>query len=150
MVKYMDNLEYKKIVEKNKPEENKFLNLVISFLVGGFVGLLANFSMDVYAYYFHLSTKDASSYMLITFIFVASFLTAIGVFDKLVKKAKMGLIIPITGFAQSITSSILDYKSEGPIYGFGSNVFKLAGSVILYGIVSAYVFGLIRYLVFGG
>ena len=73
----MDNLEYKKIVEKNKPEENKLLNLVISFLVGGFVGLLANFSMDVYAYYFHLSTKDASSYMLITFIFVASFLTAV-------------------------------------------------------------------------
>ena len=68
----------------------------------------------------------------------------------MVKKGKMGLIIPITGFAHSMQSSILDYKKEGPIYGFGSNVFKLAGSVILYGVVSAYVFGLIRFIIFGG
>ena len=62
----------------------------------------------------------------------------------------MGLIIPITGFAHSIQSAILDYKNEGPVYGFGSNVFKLAGSVILYGVVSAYVFAIIRFLFFGG
>ena len=88
--------------------------------------------------------------MLITFIFLACLLTAIGVFDNLVKKGKMGFIIPITGFAHSMQSAILDYKKEGPIYGFGSNVFKLAGSVILYGVVSAYIFAMIRYLIFGG
>ena len=88
--------------------------------------------------------------MLITFIFIACLLTGVGIFDSFVKKGKMGFIIPITGFAHSMQSAILDYRKEGPIYGFGSNVFKLAGSVILYGIVSAYVFGLIRYLFFGG
>ena len=88
--------------------------------------------------------------MLVTFIFIACLLTGLGVFDNLVQKGKMGLIIPITGFAHSMQSAILDYKKEGPIYGFGSNMFKLAGSVILYGVVSAYVFGLIRFLVFGG
>ena len=88
--------------------------------------------------------------MLITFIFITCLLTGLGIFDKLVKRFKMGLIIPITGFAHSMQSSILDYKKEGPIYGFGSNIFKLAGSVILYGIVSAYIFGLIRYLLYGG
>ena len=88
--------------------------------------------------------------MLITFIFLACLLTAIGVFDNLVKKGKMGFIIPITGFAHSMQSAILDYKKEGPIYGFGFNVFKLAGSVILYGVVSAYIFAMIRYLIFGG
>ena len=62
----------------------------------------------------------------------------------------MGLIIPITGFAHSMQSAILDYKKEGLVYGFGSNMFKLSGSVILYGVVSAYVFGLIRFLIFGG
>ena len=86
---------------------------------------------------------------LITFIFIACLLTSLGVFDKFVKIAKMGLIIPITGFAHSMQSAILDYKNEGPIYGFGSNMFKLAGSVILYGVVSAYVFGLIRFIIFG-
>ena len=146
----MNSLKYKQIVDKYKPKENKFLNLLISFLVGGFIGLLANLLMDIYSYFFHVSTKTSSNYMLLTFIFVTCLLTSFGVFDKLVKKGKMGLIIPITGFAQSVQSAFLDYKSEGLIYGFGSNFFKLAGSVILYGIVSSYVFGLVRFLIFGG
>lgn len=146
----MESDVYRKIVNKHKPKERKVLNLFISFFVGGFIGVLANLLINLYSYLFHLSSKQSSSYMLITFIFIACFLTSIGVFDKLVKKGKMGLIIPITGFAQSVQSAFLDYKTEGLIYGFGSNFFKLAGSVILYGIVSSYVFGLVRYLLFGG
>ena len=61
----------------------------------------------------------------------------------------MGAIIPITGFAHSMQSATLDYKNEGLIYGFGSNMFRLAGSVILYGVVSSYIFGIIR-LILGG
>jgi stage V sporulation protein AC len=68
-------------------------------------------------------------------IFVGSFLTALGVFDSLVSKAKCGLIVPTTGFAHSIASSALDYKKDGLITGLGANFFKLAGSVILYGIL---------------
>ena len=146
----MNNKDYQKIVDRNTPAENKGFNLFVSFVVGGFMGLLANLLIDLYSFFFHISFTKASSYMLITFIFIACFLTAIGVFDKLVKKGKMGLIIPITGFAHSMQSSMLDYKKEGLIYGFGSNAFKLAGSVILYGITSAYVFGVLRYLIFGG
>lgn len=150
MVNYMDSFKYKEIVERHKPKESRFFNMIISFLVGGFIGFLANFLIDIYSYFFHLSSKSSSNYMLFTFIFVTCLLTSLGVFDKLVKKGKMGLIIPITGFAQSVQSTFLDYKSEGLIYGFGSNFFKLAGSVILYGIVSSYVFGVVRYLIFGG
>ena len=61
----------------------------------------------------------------------------------------MGLIIPITGFAHSVQSAALDHKKEGLIYGLGSNIFNLAGSVILYGVLSAYFFGLIRFLIGG-
>lgn len=146
----MEKERYEKIVNKYKPKENKLQNLLISFITGGVIGLLANFLIELYSYIFHISTKESGGYMLITFIFIACLLTGLGVFDKLVKKFKMGLIIPITGFAHSIQSALLDYKKEGPIYGFGSNMFKLAGSVILYGVVSAYIFGLIRYLLFGG
>ena len=146
----MDTQKYQKIVDKHTPKENKANNLITSFITGGLLGTLANLILELYTYIFHISTKEASGHMLVTFIFIASLLTGIGVFDNLVKKGKMGLIIPITGFAHSMQSAILDYKKEGPIYGFGSNVFKLAGSVILYGVVSAYVFGLIRYLIFGG
>ena len=65
-------------------------------------------------------------------------------------KAKAGLIVPITGFAHAMTSAMLDYKKEGLVTGIGANAFKLTGSVILYGVVSAYIFGMVRYLFFGG
>lgn len=146
----MDTQKYQKIVNKHLPKENRVGNLIIAFVTGGFLGTLANLILKLYTYLFHISTKEASGHMLVTFIFVACLLTGLGVFDDLVQKGKMGLIIPITGFAHSMQSAILDYKKEGPIYGFGSNMFKLAGSVILYGVVSAYVFGLIRFLIFGG
>ena len=76
--------------------------------------------------------------------------TALGFFDKLVNFARCGLIIPITGFAHSMTSSAMEYRKEGLVTGIGMNIFKLSGTVILYGVVSAYIFGIIRYVIFGG
>ena len=146
----MESKKYQKIVDKHAPIENKGSNLIVAFIVGGMLGLLGNLLMDVYSYYFHIPTQEAGTWMLVTFIIVACLLTGLGIFDNLVKKGKMGLIIPITGIAHSMQSAILDYKKEGPVYGFGSNVFKLAGSVILYGVVSAWIFGMIRFIFFGG
>ena len=146
----METKKYQKIVDKHVPKENKAENLITAFIVGGLMGILANFLLELYGYLFHISTNQAGGYMLITFIFIACLLTGLGVFDNLVQKGKMGLVIPITGFAHSMQSAMLDYKKEGLVYGFGSNAFKLAGSVILYGVVSAYVFGLIRFIFFGG
>jgi stage V sporulation protein AC len=88
--------------------------------------------------------------MIITLIFIASLFTAIGFFDNLVMFARAGLIVPITGFAHSMTSAAIEYRKEGLVTGIGANIFKLTGTVILYGVVAAYVFGIIRYLVFGG
>ena len=82
--------------------------------------------------------------MSVSLIFVGSLCTALGFFDKLVTKFKCGLLIPITGFAHSMTSAALDYKKEGLIYGFGSNMFKLAGSVIVFGVLSAFFVALIK------
>jgi SpoVA protein. len=147
-----DIVEYKKyenIVKKYTPKEEKIGNCIRAFISGGLLGMLGNFLVDSYSYIFNITTKDASVIMIATLIFIACLLTSLGVFDNLVKIGKMGLIIPITGFAHAMQSSTLDYKNEGPIYGFGSNMFKLAGSVILYGISSAFIFGLIRYLLGG-
>lgn len=146
----MKNEQYKELVNRHLPKENKIKNAFISFIVGGLIGVLGNFLLDLYSYYFHISQTDSSVYMIATLIFIACLCTALGFFDDFVKFGRMGVIIPITGFAHSMQSAILDYKNEGLIYGFGSNVFKLAGSVILYGVVSAYIFGIIRYLVMGG
>lgn len=147
---FMDRFEYKKIVDRHKPKENRVANLVISFLVGGFIGVLSVFLTDFYSMILDISSKDASSYMIVTLIFFACLFTALGFFDKWVNFARCGLIIPITGFAHSLMSAALEFKKEGLVYGIGSNMFKLAGSVIVYGIVSAFIFSIIRLFIMGG
>lgn len=146
----MNKERYKELTKKIVPEENKVKNGLIAFLVGGLLGLLGEVIVRVLENSFDVAHKDATSVMLVILIFTASLLTALGVFDNLVAKAKAGLIVPITGFAHAMTSAMIDYKKEGLVTGIGANAFKLTGSVILYGVVAAYVFGTIRYLFFGG
>lgn len=146
----MEAKTYEKIIEKHKPKETRVKNGIIAFVIGGLVGVLGQLLIDLYSYWFNVSTKDASIFMIVTLIFLASLFTALGFFDKWVTFAKCGLLIPITGFAHSMTSAGMEYKKEGPIYGIGTNIFKLAGSVILYGVVSAWFFGLLRLLIMGG
>lgn len=146
----MEKANYEKIVNKHKPTETRAQNAFIAFVTGGIVGVVAQLITEVYVVWFDISTKDASSFMLVTLIFIACLFTALGFFDKWVTFCKCGLIIPITGFAHSMMSAGLEYKKEGPIFGLGSNVFKLAGSVILYGVVSAWFFGLLRLIIMGG
>lgn len=146
----MNEQKYKELTSKIVPKEDRLKNAIISFLVGGFMGLLGQVIVFILENSFDVKHKDATSIMLVILIFIASLLTAMGVFDNLVSKTKAGLIVPITGFAHAMTSSMLDYKKEGLITGIGANAFKLTGSVILYGVVSAYIFGTIRYLFFGG
>lgn len=146
----MDKLTYDKIIKKHKPKEDSFKNELIAFLVGGMVGLLAQIMTDIYAYIFHISSPDASTFTIVTLIFIGCLLTCLGFFDNVVRKCGAGLIVPITGFAHSMMSAALEFRKEGFINGIGANMFKLAGSVIVYGVVSAYIFGLIRYLLFGG
>lgn len=146
----MDKERYKEITSKIVPQEDKVKNGIVAFLVGGFIGLLGEIIVFVLENNFNVAHKDATSIMIVTLIFIASVCTALGFFDDLVSKAKAGLIVPITGFAHAMTSAMLDYKKEGLVTGIGANAFKLTGSVILYGVVSAYIFGMVRYLFFGG
>lgn len=146
----MQKEKYKKLVDKNIPKENVGINALKAFLIGGIMGLIGQGLIDLYTNLFDISTKDAAPFMIITLIFTGSLLTALGVFDKIVSWANCGLIVPITGFAHAMTSAAMEYRKEGLILGIGANIFKLTGSVILYGVVAAYVFGLIRFLFFGG
>lgn len=142
------NIEkYKKIVDKNTPKENVITNGLIVFFAGGTLGALSELLLNLYCMWFNLPRKESGVLVILTLIVIASILTAFGIFDVLVSKLKSALIIPITGFAHSMTSAALEYKNEGLVMGIGSNIFKLAGTVILYGVVSVYVFGLIRMLV---
>ena len=141
---------YQQLVKRISPKEDKLKNSIIAFISGGLIGLFAQFLANFYQSTFSIDNSNSVSLVIVTLIFLASLSTALGFFDKLVCIFKCGLIIPITGFAHSMTSAAIEHKKEGPIYGIGNNIFKLAGSVIMYGVVSAAVFGTIRYIIFGG
>lgn len=145
----MEKNKYKDLVNRQTPKENIIGNGVTAFIIGGCMGILAEFLIEFYSYILHISSKEASTFMIVTLIFVGCLLTCLGFFDKWVGKAKCGLIIPITGFAHAMQSAALEYRKEGLVTGIGANMFKLAGSVIIYGVVSAYSFGLLRLLLFG-
>lgn len=146
----MDKNRYKEIVDKNTPKENRLKNAIVAFLVGGALGTFSELLLRCYTIWFNMPRKEAGVLVILTLIVIASILTACGVFDVLVSKVKAALIIPITGFAHSISSAALEYKHEGLVLGIGANIFKLAGTVILYGVVAVYFFGIIRLIVMGG
>ena len=125
-VLFMNKEEYAKLVKKYTPSEEKLKHALIAFLVGGIIGILACF---IYA----------NVWTLLIIIALASLFTGLGFFDNWVSFTRCGLVIPITGFAHSVTSAALEYKKDGLITGLGANIFKLAGSVILYGIISAFL-----------
>ena len=85
--------------------------------------------------------------MVMVIVFAAALLTGLGIYDKLAQICGAGLFIPISGFANSLTACAMEGRSEGPIYGIGSTMFKLAGSVLTYGIVAAYTLGIVRWAV---
>ena len=141
--------KYLEIVERHTPKENRIMNMIITFLAGGILGTISEALLRGYMIWFNLSRKDAGVMVILTLIVLASLFTAMGFFDTWVNVLKSALIIPITGFAHAITSAAIEYRREGLILGIGSNIFKLAGSVILYGIVSVYVLGILRVLLGG-
>lgn len=146
----MTNEKYNEFIKKYTPKENSIKNALIAFIAGGLLGSLSELLLQVYEYYLNLPRKESGVLVTLTLILISSILTSLGIFDVLVTKLKSALIIPITGFAHSMTSAALEYKTEGLILGIGANVFKLAGTVILYGVVSVYIFGLLRLLLIGG
>lgn len=145
----MEKRKYQSIVKKYTPKENRFYNGLVAFFIGGLMGVLGEILIEVYSYFLNIPTKEASVFMIVTLIFFGCLFTCFGFFDRVVHFAKCGLIIPITGFAHAMQSAALEFRKEGMIMGIGANMFKLAGSVIVFGVVSAYVFGLLRLIIMG-
>ena len=143
----MEKEEYLKIVKELTPKENKLKNALYAFLIGGLVGFIGEIINLFLSSLFNLDISISSAWTALIVIFVSCLCTGLGFFDNLVSKFKCGLIIPTTGFAHSVMSASLDYKKDGLITGLGSNFFKLAGSVILYGILSGFVMGIVKVII---
>lgn len=146
----MNDKKYKEIRSRNIPKPPIVKKIIISFIVGGLIGVLGQLLIMIYSSFENISFNESTNLMMVTLIIVTSLLTGLGIFDKLVSMCGAGLIIPITGFAHSTVSSAMEYRKEGLVSGIGSNIFKLSGTVIMFGVASAYIFGLIRLIIFGG
>lgn len=132
------------------PRTNHLKTLIMAFVVGGIICIIGQIIHDVIRALFPYLERDAvNSYVTLIMIFLGSFLTAIGVYDDIGKFAGAGSIVPITGFANSVTSPAIEYKSEGVIYGIESKMFVVAGPIIVTGIVCSVIVGII-YLIIGG
>lgn len=145
----MKKEDYQKLVKKIAPKEHRLKNLIIAFFTGGSIALIGEIITTILINSFGISRVEAGGWVALIIIFIACLLTALGFFDNWVSRCKCGLIIPTTGFAHSVASSALDYRNDGLITGLGANFFKLAGSVILYGVLSAFIFVIVR-LMLGG
>ena len=139
------NNEYGKMAEKASPPSPKISNCIKAFIIGGLICTLGQFLNWGYER-LGLSEDAVKALTPATLIVIAAILTGIGVFDKIAKHAGAGTIVPITGFANSVVSPALEFKSEGIIMGTGANIFKIAGPVISYGIFSAVIYGVICYI----
>ncbi len=145
----MDKDKYQKLVKENTPKENKTNKAFKAFIGGGLLAFTGQIIISILEQSFGMTINDCYIWLCIITIFISSFLTALGFFDNYVTKWGCGLLIPTTGFAHSITSSALDAKKDGLVTGLGATFFKLAGSVLLYGIISGFFFAILGVIIYG-
>lgn len=149
MDKEQINISYCKFVENRLPKTKFFPSLLWAFLVGGLICCIGQGINDgLSAIFPALNKDDIQAYTLIILIFLASFLTGIGVYDRIGAFAGAGSIVPITGFSNSIASPAIEFKNEGFIFGLCVKMFSVAGPVIVTGIASSILVGII-YLIVG-
>jgi len=141
----MKTQEYERIIKAHEVKPAYMKNASSAFLFGGLLALVGQSLSWLYEHTLGVDPEIAPTFMIITLVFVASVLTGLGVYDKFGQIAKLGGIIPITGFANTVTSSALEGKSEGIVLGIAPGILKISGSILVISILSGFFFGLIRY-----
>lgn len=144
-VKKRQQEEYQKLAKSHRPKQAIGKNLLLAFLVGGTISLVGQAVLTFFAAHGFPADK-AGAPTSATMIFLGAFLTALGVYDEIGKVGGAGSAIPITGFANSIVASALEYRTEGYVMGMSARMFQIAGPVIVYGVTSAFIVGVLRYL----
>ena len=139
------NKNYLDYVSSVAPKTNEKRTLWHAFWVGGTICVIGQFFRYMLEYLVGLSGDELSSWVSMIMIFLGAFLTGLGVYDRIGKYAGGGSIVPITGFANSIVSPSMEFKTEGYIYGLAAKMFIISGPIIVFGIVSSSLVGLIYF-----
>ncbi|MBQ7887648.1 MAG: stage V sporulation protein AC [Clostridia bacterium] len=137
--------KYAQLVERLSPKSEIGTGLIRSFWVGGVICMIGQGITDVFAYGLKWGAQASGTATSIALIFLSALLTGIGVYDRIGKYAGAGSIVPITGFANSVVSPAMEFRREGLVMGVGAKLFTLAGPVLVYGISSSIIVGLITF-----
>ena len=137
--------EYSQMVKKASPNSPHLKNCIMAFLIGGSICAMGELLFICYSK-LQITEEQARMLASITLIVEAAVLTGFGIFDKIAKRAGAGTLVPITGFANAVVSPAIEFKKEGFVLGVGTNMFKIAGPVIVYGTVASVIYGIIYWI----
>ncbi len=138
--------QYSEIVKKKSPNSTLFKDICLAFIIGGLFCVLGQL-ISFWTESFGMSKEDTASLSSASMIFIGALLTGIGIYDDIAKYGGGGTLVPITGFANSIVSPAIEYKTEGYILGVGAKMFTIAGPVLVYGISASVIYGIIYYFI---
>lgn len=142
----MDKKSYQQLVRRATPPSKSILNCLKAFCVGGLICVIGQ-GIGSLLRAARLEEDVVRGLTSAAMIFLGSFLTAVGVYDKLAKFAGAGTLVPITGFANSIVSPAMEFRSEGLVLGVGAKMFVIAGPVLVYGVTASVLYGAVYYLI---
>jgi stage V sporulation protein AC len=138
--------QYEKLEQKHELKRPVLKNCIRAFWVGGLICIVGQAITYFYIYFFNFTEQTAGNPTVATMIFISMLLTGFGVYDRLGQFAGAGSAVPVTGFGNAVISAAIEHRTEGFVLGVGGNMFKLAGSVILFGVFAAFVVALIKTL----
>lgn len=140
------NKQYDQMVKKASPPSRVVRDCIFAFLIGGAICVVGQIINNIFTYY-NFEKTDASTFTSICMIFIGALLTGLNVYDNIAMFGGAGTLVPITGFANSIVSPAMEFKTEGMVMGVGINMFKIAGPVIVYGVAASVIYGFIYYFI---
>lgn len=140
----MDQKQFQTIVDKQTPKAPLFMNMLKAFFVGGIICTIGQLVSFFYIRFFDFTERTAANPTVATMVFFAMILTGTGLYKKISQFGGAGSAVPVTGFGNAVISAAIEHKSEGYVLGIGGNIFKLAGSVIVFGVLSAFFVALIK------
>lgn len=135
---------YKKLASKYEPKKPVLKNCIRAFWTGGLVCVIGQAVSYFFIFFFNFTEQTVGNPTVAFMIFLSMLLTGFGVYDRLGQFAGAGSAVPVTGFGNAVISAAIEHRSEGFVQGVGGNMFKLAGSVILFGVFSAFIVALIK------
>lgn len=137
---------YNKYVDAITPKHNSFINCANAFWVGGLICIIGQVIYDLSMNYFDCNKEDAASWTSTILVLLSVILTGFNVYKKIAKLGGAGALVPITGFANSVAAPTIEYQKEGEVFGKGVKVFTIAGPVILFGVFTSWVLGVIYWI----